>query len=250
MSDDPKRPAAAGGRAVAPLTARKEAFALKQAMAGKGVLPAHFSGQQPTGSGPVNRHGMPQLPPGQRRVPNWPVLDLGVHPEISIDDWRLTIDGLVDHPMTLDWAALMALPQIEEQSDFHCVTTWSRMDLTLSGVRLIELLERAAPKASATHLLVHAYDRDPTSGEAYTTNVALTEAVKPDVLLVHGWDGAPLPREHGGPCRMVTPQLYAWKGAKWIRRIEVLDQDRPGFWERRGYSDSALPWFDDRYSRR
>ena len=93
------------------------------------------------------------------------------------------------------------------------------------------------------------YDVDPTSGEPYTTNLSLEEAMKPDVLLVHSFEGAPLPREHGGPCRMVTPQLYAWKGAKWIRRITLTETDQPGFWERRGYSNTAIPWFDDRYRR-
>ena len=93
------------------------------------------------------------------------------------------------------------------------------------------------------------HDIDASSGEPYTTNLPLEEALKPDVLLVHTADGAPLPLEHGGPCRMITPQLYAWKGAKWIRRITLVREDHPGFWERRGYSNTALPWFDDRYNR-
>jgi DMSO/TMAO reductase YedYZ molybdopterin-dependent catalytic subunit len=210
---------------------------------GRGVLPV-------LGSGAPNRHGMPTLPPGQREVKNWPVLDLGDLPEISLDDWRLQVDGLVEHPLVLRWSDFLSLPQVEEESDFHCVTTWSRMNMRFSGVRLVELLARAMPRDEATHLLVTAYDRDAGSDEPYSTNVSLLEASKPDVLLVHGWDGKPLPREHGGPCRMITPQLYAWKGAKWIHRITLLDHDAPGFWERRGYSDTALPWYDDRYSRR
>ncbi len=91
-------------------------------------------------------------------------------------------------------------------------------------------------------------DRDDGSGEHYTTNLPLARALDDDVLLVHTWEGTPLPREHGGPCRMITPRLYAWKGTKWIRRIEFLDRNRRGFWERRGYSDTAEPWFNDRYS--
>ena len=104
--------------------------------------------------------------------------------------------------------------------------------------------------AHARHVLTTGYDRDASSGEPYSTNLSLEEAMKPDVLLVHTVDGAPLPPEHGGPCRMITPQLYAWKGAKWIRRITLTAEDRLGFWERRGYSATALPWYDDRYSRR
>jgi DMSO/TMAO reductase YedYZ molybdopterin-dependent catalytic subunit len=235
---------------VRPLPERKEAFAIKQALAGKGVLPKHFENAKPQGTGKINRHGLPQLPPGQRAVPNWPVLDLGDQPVVTKEEWRLHVDGLVDHPLELDWNAFMSLPQVEEESDFHCVTTWSRFDMRFGGVRLVEVLARAGVQDGATHLLITAYDQDASSGEHYTTNVALTEAVKPDVLLVHSWEGKPLPREHGGPVRMVTPQLYAWKGAKWIHRITLLDRDQLGFWERRGYSNSAIPWFDDRYSRR
>jgi DMSO/TMAO reductase YedYZ molybdopterin-dependent catalytic subunit len=234
---------------IPPLVERRTAFARKQAEAGKGVLPHWLQGAEPKGSGPPNRHGMPRLPPGQRAVPNWPVLDLGHHPEIARDDWRLDISGLVEEPLTLEFADLLAFPQVDEESDFHCVTTWSRHDLRLGGVRLVDVLGRVGLQEGASHLLVTAYDVDDGSGEPYSTNVALAEALKPDVLLVHSWNGQPLPREHGGPVRMVTPQLYAWKGAKWIRRIEVLDHDEPGFWERRGYSMSALPWYEDRYRR-
>lgn len=242
MSDDQKKPP--------PLVERRMAFAKKQAEAGKGVLPRWARGAEVQGSGPENRHGMPKLPPGQRAVPNWPVLDLGHHPDVSRDDWRLEIGGLVEQPLELSFADLMALPQVEEESDFHCVTTWSRMDMRFGGVRLIEVLARAGIREGATHLLVTGYDEDFSSGEPYTTNVPLAAALEPDVLLVHTWNGQPLPKEHGGPVRMVTPKLYAWKGAKWIRRIELLDHDEPGFWERRGYSNTALPWYEDRYRRR
>jgi DMSO/TMAO reductase YedYZ molybdopterin-dependent catalytic subunit len=104
------------------------------------------------------------------------------------------------------------------------------------------------PQENATWVLCTGYDRDSTSGEPYTTNLPLTRAIEDDVLLTHTWEGRPLPREHGGPVRMITPKLYAWKGAKWIHKIDFLDQNRKGFWERRGYSDTAEPWFNDRYS--
>jgi DMSO/TMAO reductase YedYZ molybdopterin-dependent catalytic subunit len=197
---------------------------------------------RPRGSGPPNRHGMPRLPIGQTETRKWPVLDLGRTPIVRPEQWRLRIDGAVEHPVTLDWAGFMALPQVEDTSDFHCVTQWSRMDLKWIGVRLADVIALARPTEAAVHVMCHAYDD-------YTTNVALEEALKPDVLLAHTVDGAPLPLEHGGPVRMITPQLYAWKGAKWISRIELLDHAALGFWEQNGYSSTAHPWRDDRYSR-
>jgi DMSO/TMAO reductase YedYZ molybdopterin-dependent catalytic subunit len=232
-------------RPVKPLPERKENFARKQAGQGRGL----FSGEKPRGSGPPNRHGMAKLPAGQRQVQNWPVLDLGDVPGLSLDDWRLEIDGLVDEPRSFIWSEFMALPQTDDVSDFHCVTTWSRMDLRWRGVRFRDLVALVSPKDSARFILTTGYDTDPSSGEPYTTNLSLEEATKPDVLLVHTVDDAPLPAAHGGPCRMITPQLYAWKGAKWIRRITLTRDNQPGFWERRGYSNTALPWFEDRYNR-
>jgi DMSO/TMAO reductase YedYZ molybdopterin-dependent catalytic subunit len=228
-----------------PLSQRKQLFARKQVERGKGL----FAGKQPRGTGPDNRHGLPKLPVGQRQVSNWPVLDLGEKPEVALGDWRLQVDGLVETPLDLTWQQFLQLPQTEDTSDFHCVTAWSRMDLRWRGVRFADLMAAARPSPRAQFVVTTGYDRDPGSGEPYTTNLSLAEAMKPDVLLVHTVDGAPLPAEHGGPCRMITPQLYAWKGAKWIRRITLVAGDQPGFWERRGYSNSALPWFDDRYSR-
>jgi DMSO/TMAO reductase YedYZ molybdopterin-dependent catalytic subunit len=199
-----------------------------------------MSDSAPLGTGAPNRHGMPRLPIGQSETKKWPVLDLGTKPQIDPASWRLVVDGAVEHPLELRWNDLLALPQTTDTSDFHCVTTWSRMDLEWVGVRVSDLLAQAMPEASARVLFVHGYD-------GYTTNVPLEEALKPDVLLAHTVDGAPLPLEHGGPLRMITPQLYAWKGAKWVSRIEVLAHDQPGFWEQRGYSNTAHPWRNDRY---
>jgi DMSO/TMAO reductase YedYZ molybdopterin-dependent catalytic subunit len=196
---------------------------------------------RPLGEGPPNRHGMPRVPIGQSVARNWPVLDLGVKPEVKLDDWRLTLDGAVAHPLTLDWGAFQALPQLEDESDFHCVTTWSLLDSRWKGVQFSTLAALVHPLDTVTHVMTYAHD-------GYTTNLPLSEALKDDVLLVYEWNGQPLPREHGGPVRMITPQLYAWKGAKWINRIEFLTRDRRGFWEERGYSNTADPWRDDRYS--
>ncbi len=203
--------------------------------------------REPNGSGPRNRHGMPAIPVGQRKVPNWPVLDLGDTPTVPLDTWRLEFGGHVANPVTLTWDQFLALPQAEDVSDFHCVTTWSRLDNRWQGVRFRTLAELVVPEDDATWVMCTGYDHDPGSGEPYTTNLSLARAVEDDVLLVHHWEGQPLPREHGGPCRMITPKLYAWKGTKWIRRIEFMPENRRGFWERRGYSDTAEPWLDDRY---
>ncbi|MCC7417736.1 MAG: molybdopterin-dependent oxidoreductase [Acidobacteria bacterium] len=207
-----------------------------------------FRGRTPRGSGPTNRHGMPRLPVGQHEVKNWPVLDLGGQPEVPLDRWALEVGGLVENPFTLTWAAFLALPQVEDVSDFHCVTTWSRHDNHWRGVRFRTLAELAIPRDQAGFVACTGCDFMPGSDIPYTTNLPLARAVDNDVLLVHTWEGRPLPPEHGGPCRMITPKLYAWKGTKWIRRIEFLAEDRRGFWEVRGYSNSAEPWFDDRYS--
>lgn len=197
--------------------------------------------ERPQGSGPANRHGMPRLPPGQHETKKWPVLDLGITPRISRQEWRLSVFGACKSPLTLDWDGFMALEQVEDVSDFHCVTSWSRFDIPWRGVRFMDLVALAEPHEDAEHVMCHGYD-------GYTTNIALVEALKPDVLLVHTADGQPLPVEHGGPVRVITPQLYAWKGAKWIKGIELMSEDRLGFWEERGYSSTARPWRDDRYS--
>ena len=200
------------------------------------------------GSGPKNRHGMPLLPVGQHEVRNWPVLDLGDLPDVPLDRWQLEVGGLVENPVTLSWSDFQALPQVDDVSDFHCVTTWSRYDNRWRGVRFSTIAELAVPKEQARFVLCTGYDFMPGSYIPYTVNVPLARALDDDVLLVHTWEGAPLPREHGGPCRMITPKLYAWKGAKWIRKIEFLADDHKGFWEVRGYSNSAEPWFNDRYA--
>lgn len=181
-----------------------------------------------------------RLPPGQHEVKHWPVLDLGVQPDIPPDQWSLNIAGWVENPVRLTWADFLALPQIERTTDFHCVTTWSRFDNHWKGVAFSALCDLVRPKANATHVYFTGYDN-------YSTNLPLPLA-RADALLVHEWEGRPLPREHGGPVRVVVSQVYAWKGAKWVKDILFLPHDRLGFWELRGYSNTADPWTDDRYS--
>lgn len=181
-----------------------------------------------------------RLPPGQHEVKNWPVLDLGIQPKILTDKWSLQIDGLVENPRTFSWNDFMALPQAEVVRDFHCVTTWSRFDNRWKGVEFNTIADVVKLKPGAKYILCTSYDN-------YTTNLTL-EAALDDLILVHSWEGQPLTREHGGPVRGVVSKIYAWKGAKWIKQITVLPVDQLGFWEVRGYSNTADPWTDDRYS--
>ena len=230
------------------LVERRQKYIQRQIALDKGAVNVRFRGQPPEGRGPANRHGMPKLPVGQHAVTNWPVLDLGEQPDVDLKAWKLEVGGLVENPFTLDWNGFLALPQVEDTSDFHCVTTWSRYDNHWGGVRFKAIAELAVPKDGARFVLCTGYDFMPGSFIPYTVNLPLERAIEDDVLLVHTWEGKPLPREHGGPVRMITPKLYAWKGAKWIRKIEFFAADRKGFWEVRGYSNSAEPWFNDRYA--
>lgn len=182
-----------------------------------------------------------RLPPGQREVKNWPVLDLGAQPNIPKDQWRLFVNGAVENPARLDWEGLMALPQVETVSDMHCVTQWSRYDNHWKGVSSRAILDLVMPKPEAKHVVFHSYD-------TYTTNVSLDVFADPDVLLAHTWEGLPITREHGGPLRVMIPRWYLWKSAKWIKRIEFVAEDRPGFWETRGYHNEGDPWLEERYS--
>jgi DMSO/TMAO reductase YedYZ molybdopterin-dependent catalytic subunit len=230
------------------LVAKRQRYIDRQREIAKDTVNVDPRGRRPSGTGPLNRDGRPRLPVGQHEVKNWPVLDLGDLPDIALDIWRLELGGLVHNPLDLSWQDFMALPQVEDVSDFHCVTTWSRFNNHWKGVRFRTLAELAVPDDAAHFIVCTGYDVAPGSDIPYTTNLPLARAIEDDVLLVHTWEGQPLPREHGGPVRMVTPKLYAWKGAKWIRRIDFLDRNQRGFWEERGYSNSAEPWFNDRYS--
>jgi len=193
------------------------------------------------GATPAGSRSADRLPPGQRQVTNFPVLDLGVQPSIPTDQWSLRLHGQVEQPVTLTWEAFRALPQFRDRSDFHCVTTWSQFDMDWEGVAFLTLADLVKPKPAATHVFFKAYD-------GYTTNATLDAVMDDDVLVAHSWNGQPLVREHGGPARVVVPKLYAWKGAKWVKEIIFLDRDLLGFWELRGYSNTADPWREDRFS--
>ena len=191
-----------------------------------------------TGAVDEGRHS--RLPPGQRQVTDWPILDLGIQPAVATDRWRLVVDGLVARPLAWDWATFQAQPQARALSDIHCVTAWSRFDNCWEGVAARHILDLVQPLPAARFVVFHSHDD-------YTTNLPLADFDAEDALLAHAWDGNPLPREHGGPVRVVIPKLYFWKSAKWVRRIEFLAADRRGFWEERGYHDRGDPWTEQRY---
>ncbi|MFM1747851.1 MAG: Sulfoxide reductase catalytic subunit YedY precursor [Verrucomicrobiota bacterium] len=182
-----------------------------------------------------------RLPPGQTLTKGFPVLDLGIQPEIAPADWRLKVDGLVGNPVNLTWQQFNALPQVEDVSDFHCVTTWSKFDCRWGGVAFTTLYELVRPAPEAAFVYFTGYD-------GYSTNVTLEKCLDDDVLVATHFDGAPLPKEHGGPARVIIPKLYAWKGSKFVSGITFLPEDKLGFWEVRGYSNTADPWTEDRYA--
>jgi DMSO/TMAO reductase YedYZ molybdopterin-dependent catalytic subunit len=182
-----------------------------------------------------------RLPPGQTLTDGFPVLDLGVQPEISLDAWRLKIDGLVEAPAELTWEQFHALPQVEDVSDFHCVTTWSKYDCRWEGVAFTTLYELVRPGPAAQFVYFTSYD-------GYSTNVPLEKCLDDDVLVATRFAGAPVTKEHGGPARVIVPKLYAWKGAKFVSGITFLAEDKLGFWEVRGYSNTGDPWTEDRYA--
>ncbi|MBK17413.1 MAG: sulfite oxidase-like oxidoreductase [Rhodospirillaceae bacterium] len=182
-----------------------------------------------------------RLPPGQRIVKDWPVLDLGVTPKIDLEKWRLRIDGAVQNRIIWDWEDFLSQPQTEIVSDIHCVTGWSRFDNRWVGVPAAHILSLVQPSPDATHCIF--YSRD-----GYATNVQLDRFAAGNVLLAFKWNGDVLSAPHGGPVRVLMPDWYFWKSAKWLRRIEFSTEDKPGYWEIRGYHNDGDPWKEERYS--
>jgi DMSO/TMAO reductase YedYZ molybdopterin-dependent catalytic subunit len=185
-----------------------------------------------------------RLPPGQYSTDRFPVLHVGDVPVYAADrsDWSLAVAGLVGEPRTFSWADLLALPAADVVTDIHCVTKWSKFDTRWRGVRFRDLLAAcggALPEAS--HVLE-------TAEYGYTTNVPLPDLLGDDVLVAYEYDGTAIEADHGGPVRLMVPHLYFWKSAKWLRRIDVLDHDELGFWERNGYHAYGDPFREQRYS--
>lgn len=182
-----------------------------------------------------------RVPPGQRVTRGWPVLHEGRIPKFDRGTWTFDVTGEVERPLRLTYDDTMTLDHVEMRSDFHCVTGWSKLDNVWGGVRARSILGLAVPNEIASHVVVHG-EHD------YTANVPLAVMLDEDVLLAWRHNGAELQPKHGWPMRLVVPKLYGWKSVKWVRGFEVLDRDRRGFWELRGYHNRADPWREERYS--
>jgi DMSO/TMAO reductase YedYZ molybdopterin-dependent catalytic subunit len=192
-------------------------------------------------TGKIARPDQQRLPPGQHLTRDWPVLDLGITPNISRERWRLDVYGAVENPLFWDFAQFTAQPQQHFVSDIHCVTTWSRYDNRWDGLSTRELLAACKPRDDAHFVVLHSHD-------GYTTNLALQDFAAEDALLAHSWQNEPIERDHGGPVRLIVPHLYFWKSAKWLQSIEFVTDDKPGYWEERGYHNRGDPWLEQRYS--
>ncbi len=182
-----------------------------------------------------------RVPPGQSLVDKFPVLSYGPTPRFNPRQWDFRIFGMVEEQLRFSYEEFRALPLSRQRSDFHCVTTWSKLDNLWEGVRTVDLMARVRLKPEARYVIVHC-DGD------YTTNLPLEEFVDQDVMLAWRHDGRDLEPDHGWPLRLVVPKLYGWKSAKWVRAIEFAFEDRRGFWEVRGYHNHADPWTQERYS--
>ena len=182
-----------------------------------------------------------RLPPGQYDAGSqWPVLTAEVTPTVSTDTWSFTVEGLVERKTSWTWEEIRSLPPSAYAGDIHCVTTWSKLGMTFAGVSIDTLLESAGPLASASHVMAFTHT-------GYTTNLPLADVTGGRAWVVWEVEGQPLPREHGGPARLLVPHLYFWKSAKWVAGLELLDQNEPGFWEQNGYHDRGDPWLEQRY---
>jgi DMSO/TMAO reductase YedYZ molybdopterin-dependent catalytic subunit len=182
-----------------------------------------------------------RLPPGQSATVKWPVLHLGDPPRFDPATWDFHVTGLVENPLRLKWNEFSGLPMKEVIADMHCVTRWSRFDVRWEGIPFTEIAAVARPKPEAHYVMVHAaYD--------YSANVPLADLMRPDALFALKHNGEPLPLDHGYPVRLVVPHLYAWKSVKWVRGIEFLQRDAPGFWERNGYHIYGDPFREERFS--
>jgi len=186
-------------------------------------------------------YGGERLPPGQRKTSKFPVLSKSGTPDWSPDTWEFTVSGAVEEELSFSWEEFQDLPSETQNQDFHCVTGWSKFDCEFTGVTFPDLAEMAGVKDDAVHVMFSALD-------GYTTNLPLEDCMREEVLFTYEFDGDALPEEHGGPLRVVTPHKYAYKGAKWVDGVEFLTEEERGYWEKRGYSNTANPWNEERYS--
>ena len=182
-----------------------------------------------------------RVPPNQKVTDGFPVLTYGGTPGVDTKDWKFGVVGLVEEELSFSWDEFLALPQTTITTDIHCVTGWSKLDTTWEGVSYRDLMERIEPKPASNYVMVHCYG-------GYTTNLSLDDLTADKVMFAHHHNGEPLAAEHGGPCRLVVPHLYFWKSAKWVRGIQFIERDSPGFWEQYGYHNRGDPWNEERYA--
>jgi DMSO/TMAO reductase YedYZ molybdopterin-dependent catalytic subunit len=182
-----------------------------------------------------------RLPPGQVLTERFPILHEGEVPVYDLDTWTLRVFGEVDRNVTLSYADIMAMPQTTLTCDIHCVTRWSRFDNRFTGVRFRDFLAAAGVTPQGRYVMLH-------GDYGYTANVALTDLDRDDVLLAHSFDGAPLTDKHGWPLRLIVPHLYFWKSVKWLRGIEFMNENKPGFWEQNGFHLNGDPFREERFS--
>lgn len=187
------------------------------------------------------RQANDRLPPGQYEEHGFPVLSLGPTPHISTDEWQFEITGLVEHPLSWSWEDFSKLQHEAIKKDIHCVTKWSKFDTNWEGVSLDALMALVNVSDTATHIVAYSYD-------GYTTNLPLADIRNAQAWVATKYDGQAIAPEHGGPARLLVPHLYFWKSAKWLKKIEFVDADHPGFWETRGYHNHGDPWKEQRYT--
>jgi DMSO/TMAO reductase YedYZ molybdopterin-dependent catalytic subunit len=179
-----------------------------------------------------------RVPPGQYVVNDFPVLSAGPTPRTPLDEWSFTIQGAVDAPLSWPWQEFATLPAETFTVDIHCVTKWSKLDTSWTGVSVDTLLEGVETEAEYVSVWCDG---------GYTTNLALEDVTGGRAWVVHQYAGEPLEPEHGGPVRLLVPHLYFWKSAKWVRGLTLTPQDEPGFWESAGYHNRGDPWREQRY---
>ena len=181
-----------------------------------------------------------RVPPGQYLTERFPVLTVGPNPKYDLASWDFSVFGEVENEVSLSWDELIALPQKDVVLDIHCVTRWSKLDTRWRGVPVTEILGIAGVKASGTHVMAY-------SDGGYTTNMPLEVLLDEDALLAHSYEGDPLEHDHGAPLRLIAPKRYFWKSAKFLRKLELMSEDRMGFWELNGYHNDADPWREERH---
>ncbi|GIP21595.1 sulfite oxidase-like oxidoreductase [Paenibacillus sp. J22TS3] len=197
--------------------------------------------KSPAKAAPVSQELAHRLPPGQALTDRFPILHEGEVPHYNTSTWKLRVYGEIEEERTFSWEDILALPVTKVRCDIHCVTRWSKFDTEWEGVKFSDLVRELGVKPEAAHVMIHA-DHD------YDTNIPVADLMRDDVLLAYRYDGKPLTEKHGWPLRLVVPHLYFWKSAKWIQGIEFMKEDRPGFWERNGFHNTADPFKEQRFS--